>query len=31
MKWVQVGTGEKETKTVIKAKVILESFLDGEN
>jgi hypothetical protein len=30
-KWVQLGTGEKETKTVIKAKVILESFLDSEN
>ena len=30
-KLVQLGTGEKETKTVIKAKVILESFLDTEN
>ena len=29
-KWVQLGAG-KETKTVIKAKVILESFLDIEN
>ncbi|KAF8552290.1 hypothetical protein OG21DRAFT_1511663 [Imleria badia] len=30
-KRVQLGTGEKETKMVIKAKVILESFLDNEN
>ena len=29
-KRVQLGTGEKETKPVIKAKVILESFLDIE-
>ena len=29
-KWVQLGTGEKKTKPVIKAKVILESFLDVE-
>jgi len=28
---VQLGTGEKETKTVIKAKVTLESFLDPKN
>lgn len=31
IKRVQPGTGEKETKTVIKAKVILESFLDTED
>ncbi|KAI9569156.1 hypothetical protein HD554DRAFT_2093559 [Boletus coccyginus] len=31
-KWIQLGTGERETTTVIKAKVVPESFLlDTEN
>ena len=30
-KRIQLGTGEKETKLVIKAKVILESFLDTKD
>lgn len=30
-KRIQLGTGKKETKMVIKAKVILESFLDTKD
>ncbi|KAG9313674.1 hypothetical protein JVU11DRAFT_6019 [Chiua virens] len=30
VKWVEIGTKEKEMRTVVKAKVILESFWDAD-